>query len=83
MDILRSRVGVAAVNGKVYVFGGYDGTIHRLSAVECYDPHVSVSSPGSVYSVMSYCYCFFSERPVDVLFSYEDKKECNGSGGTW
>ena len=54
MDILRSRVGVAAVNGKLYVFGGYDGTIHRLSAVECYDPHVSVYSPGSVYSVMSY-----------------------------
>ena len=40
MDILRSRVGVAAVNNKVYVFGGYDGTIHRLSAVECYDPQV-------------------------------------------
>ena len=40
MDILRSRVGVAAVNGKVYVFGGYDGTIHRLSAVECYDSQV-------------------------------------------
>ena len=40
MDILRSRVGVAVVEGKLYCFGGYDGTIHRLSAVECFDPHV-------------------------------------------
>lgn len=40
MDVLRSRVGVAVLEGKIYVFGGYDGTISRLSAVECYDIQV-------------------------------------------
>ena len=42
MCILRSRVGVAVANGKLYAIGGYDGTIHRLSAVECYDPQVEL-----------------------------------------
>lgn len=40
MDIQRSRVGVAELEGKIYVFGGYDGTINRLSVVECYDIQV-------------------------------------------
>lgn len=37
MQTLRSRVGVAVVDGKLYAFGGYDGT-SRLCTVECYDP---------------------------------------------
>lgn len=40
MKTLRSRVGVAVVNKKLYAFGGYDGSA-RLSTVECYDPQVS------------------------------------------
>lgn len=35
--MLRSRVGVAAYNNKLYAFGGYNGT-ERLSTVEVYDP---------------------------------------------
>lgn len=41
MKTLRSRVGVAVVNKKLYAFGGYDGST-RLSTVECFDPQVSV-----------------------------------------
>ena len=39
MRTLRSRVGVAVVDGKLYAFGGYDGS-SRLCTVECYDPQV-------------------------------------------
>ncbi len=41
MKTLRSRVGVAVVNKKLYAFGGYDGST-RLSTVECFDPQVCV-----------------------------------------
>uniref|UniRef100_A0A182K5Y3 Kelch-like protein diablo n=1 Tax=Anopheles christyi TaxID=43041 RepID=A0A182K5Y3_9DIPT len=37
MTMLRSRVGVAVTNGKLYAFGGFNGT-ERLSTVEIYDP---------------------------------------------
>lgn len=37
MSILRSRVGVAVLNSKLYAFGGYNG-IERLSSVEVFDP---------------------------------------------
>ena len=40
MSILRSRVGVAVVDRKLFAFGGYDGS-SRLYTVECYDPEVS------------------------------------------
>lgn len=33
----RCRLGVAALNGKLYVAGGYDGSVF-LNSVECYDP---------------------------------------------
>ena len=39
MQTLRSRVGVAVVQKKLYVFGGYDGS-SRLNTVECYHPQV-------------------------------------------
>ena len=39
MLTLRSRFGVAAVDGLLYTFGGYDGT-SRLQTVECFDPKV-------------------------------------------
>jgi len=39
MLILRSRVGVAVVNKKLFAFGGYDGS-SRLRNVECYNPEV-------------------------------------------
>lgn len=39
MLTLRSRVGVAVVNKKLFAFGGYDGS-SRLSTVECYSPRV-------------------------------------------
>uniref|UniRef100_A0A1Q3F850 Kelch-like protein diablo n=1 Tax=Culex tarsalis TaxID=7177 RepID=A0A1Q3F850_CULTA len=37
MSMLRSRVGVAVMDGKLYAFGGFNGT-ERLSTVEVYDP---------------------------------------------
>lgn len=37
MSILRSRVGVAVLNNKLYAFGGYNG-VERLSSVEVFDP---------------------------------------------
>ncbi|XP_021704779.1 kelch-like protein 18 [Aedes aegypti] len=37
MSMLRSRVGVAVMEGKLYAFGGFNGT-ERLSTVEVYDP---------------------------------------------
>ena len=39
MATLRSRVGVAVVDRKLFAFGGYDGS-SRLHTVECYDPEV-------------------------------------------
>jgi len=39
MSILRSRVGVAVLNNKLYAFGGYNG-IERLSSVEVFDPAI-------------------------------------------
>jgi kelch-like protein 18 len=37
MSMLRSRVGVAVMRGKLYAIGGYNGT-ERLSTVEVFDP---------------------------------------------
>lgn len=37
MSMLRSRLGVAVLRGKLYAFGGYNGN-DRLSSVEVYDP---------------------------------------------
>lgn len=37
MSMLRSRVGVAVTGGRLYAFGGFNGT-ERLSTVEIYDP---------------------------------------------
>ena len=39
MTTLRSRVGVAVVDRKLFAFGGYDGS-SRLFTVECYNPEV-------------------------------------------
>ena len=44
MTTLRSRVGVAVVDRKLYAFGGYDGS-SRLFTVECFDPEVSLLWP--------------------------------------
>ncbi|XP_077984881.1 kelch-like protein 18 [Glandiceps talaboti] len=37
MNTLRSGVGVAVIDGKIYAVGGHDGTQY-LNSVECYDP---------------------------------------------
>lgn len=37
MSVLRSRLGVAVLRGKLYAFGGYNGK-DRLASVEVYDP---------------------------------------------
>lgn len=39
LRVARSRPGVAALNGKLFAVGGYDGKDH-LSSVECYDPQI-------------------------------------------
>lgn len=36
MSMLRSRLGVAVLRGKLYAFGGYNGR-DRLASVEVYD----------------------------------------------
>lgn len=36
MSMLRSRLGVAVLRGKLYAFGGYNGK-DRLASVEVYD----------------------------------------------
>lgn len=46
MSMLRSRVGVAVTKGKLYAFGGFNGT-ERLSTVEVYDPMFQKWSQGS------------------------------------
>lgn len=45
MSMLRSRVGVAVTGGKLYAFGGFNGT-ERLSTVEIYDPRRGQWSQG-------------------------------------
>ncbi|XP_017076911.2 kelch-like protein 18 [Drosophila eugracilis] len=45
MSMMRSRVGVAVLNGKLYAFGGFNGT-ERLSTVEVYDPRKNKWSQG-------------------------------------
>lgn len=45
MGMLRTRVGVAVTKGKLYAFGGFNGT-ERLSTVEVFDPKVKVWSQG-------------------------------------
>lgn len=40
LNIARSRPGVAALNGKLYAIGGYNGH-DRLCSVECYDPQIN------------------------------------------
>lgn len=37
MSMLRSRVGVSVMRGKLYAIGGYNGA-ERLSTVEVFDP---------------------------------------------
>ncbi|TMW52279.1 hypothetical protein DOY81_002612 [Sarcophaga bullata] len=46
MSMMRSRVGVAVMDGKLYAFGGFNGS-ERLSTVEVYDPKKNVWSQGS------------------------------------
>ncbi|KAH8330994.1 hypothetical protein KR067_009993 [Drosophila pandora] len=45
MSMMRSRVGVAVLEGKLYAFGGFNGT-ERLSTVEVYDPRKNKWSQG-------------------------------------
>lgn len=45
MSMLRSRVGVAVTGGKLYAFGGFNGT-ERLSTVEIYDPKLKKWTQG-------------------------------------
>jgi len=56
MQTLRSRVGVAVVDKKLYAFGGYDGSA-RLSTVECFDPRVC-DLRCLVFVVNVFCCCF-------------------------
>ena len=65
MCILRSRVGVAVANGKLYAIGGYDGTIHRLSAVECYDPQVQLIFETTLILLLSL------GKHLDSVFFYD------------
>lgn len=61
MSILRSRVGVAVLNRKLYAFGGYNG-IERLSSVEVFDPTTkswSIVSPMHRKRRFVFIYLFF------------------------
>lgn len=49
MQCKRSAVGVAALNDRVYICGGYDG-ITSLSTVECYCPKTDSWSTVSIRS---------------------------------
>ena len=55
MRTLRSRVGVAVVDGKLYAFGGYDGN-SRLCTVECYFPKASACVFTELHAV---CVCVY------------------------
>lgn len=48
MSMLRSRLGVAVLRGKLYAFGGYNGK-DRLASVEVYD---AVKKEWSIVSPM-------------------------------
>ena len=45
MSMLRSRVGVAVLHGKLFAFGGFNGQ-ERLSTVEVFDPETKKWSQG-------------------------------------
>uniref|UniRef100_A0A1B0G6U5 Kelch repeat protein n=1 Tax=Glossina morsitans morsitans TaxID=37546 RepID=A0A1B0G6U5_GLOMM len=46
MSMMRSRVCVAVIDGKLYAFGGFNGS-ERLSTVEIYDPRKNIWTQGS------------------------------------
>uniref|UniRef100_A0A1B0AAB2 Kelch-like protein diablo n=1 Tax=Glossina pallidipes TaxID=7398 RepID=A0A1B0AAB2_GLOPL len=46
LQSFRSRVGVAVMDGKLYAFGGFNGS-ERLSTVEVYDPRKNIWTQGS------------------------------------
>lgn len=45
MSMLRSRVGVAVLHGRLFAFGGFNGQ-ERLSTVEVFDPETMQWSQG-------------------------------------
>lgn len=51
MQCKRSAVGVAALDDKIYICGGYDG-VTSLSTVECYSP--STDTWSTVAPMMKY-----------------------------
>ena len=40
----RGRLGVAVLNGRLYVLGGFDSSV-RLKSAECFDPTTNCWSP--------------------------------------
>lgn len=60
--LYRSRVGVATLNGKLYAFGGFNGS-ERLSTVEVYDPKTKAWYQGKAMlckrSAVGVSYTFF------------------------
>ena len=63
MSTSRSRPAAAAIDGKLYVMGGYDGQ-NRLSSVERYDPAKNewVASASMALGAVTSSHCAVSIR---------------------
>lgn len=75
MSMLRSRVGVAVMNSKLYAIGGYNGQ-ERLSTVEVFDPESNkwtrVASMNCKRSAVGAC--SLDERTLFVCGGYDGFK---------
>lgn len=85
MQCKRSAVGVAALKGRVYICGGYDG-VTSLSTVECYSPKTDTwttvapmtkyRSAGGVAALDGYVYALGGH---DVLSIFNSGMHCINS----
>ena len=57
---MRRLPGLAALDNKIYVTGGYDVSLQRMSSVDCYDPDTNTWSQMSNMNIARCGHSLFS-----------------------